>query len=180
MNAIKFLSVAASVVALSACGVCQTRETSSAAASTAACIETLQDDLESGLSKQIEAKQVSVDKIRGGALKVTVASDNNFGVGSASLNSQATALFAKVGKVVGKCSAATVHVVGHTDSTGSPEANQKLSDRRAAAVASVLGKNGVKASNIKKEGRGERDPAASNDTKEGKAANRRVDIVVSP
>ncbi len=180
MNAFKFLSVAASVVALSACGVCQTRDTSSAVASTADCIESLQSDLESGLSKQIADKQVSVDSVRGGALKVTVASDNNFAVGSSGLNKNANALFAKVGHVVGKCDAATVHVVGHTDSTGSPEANQALSNRRAAAVAGVLAKNGVKSRNIKKEGRGERDPAASNDTKEGKAANRRVDIIVSP
>ncbi len=70
------------------------------------------------------------------------------------------------------------HLIGQTDSVGKPENNQKLSERSANAVAEILAFHGVK--HIKKEGRGEREPIASNDTVEGKRENRRVEIIVSP
>ena len=68
-------------------------------------------------------------------------------------------------------------VVGHTDSTGSEEYNQKLSERRADAVKKYLVDSGhVKADMITAEGRGEAEPIADNKTKEGRAKNRRVEI----
>ncbi|MBP2701927.1 OmpA family protein [Photobacterium lucens] len=68
-------------------------------------------------------------------------------------------------------------VIGHTDSRGSEAYNQKLSEERAKTVALYLMKHfNIDASRVKGEGRGELDPVASNDTAEGRAQNRRVDV----
>lgn len=70
-------------------------------------------------------------------------------------------------------------ISGHTDSVGSDAYNQKLSDRRAHAVADYLVNAGVPASSIKSvEGYGESKPVADNKTKEGRADNRRVEIQI--
>ncbi|MDH3663759.1 MAG: OmpA family protein [Alphaproteobacteria bacterium] len=67
-------------------------------------------------------------------------------------------------------------IVGHADSTGDADYNQGLSERRAAAVADYFRQNGVAADRFTTSGRGEMDPVASNETREGRAKNRRVDI----
>lgn len=69
-------------------------------------------------------------------------------------------------------------VIGHTDSTGSDAYNQALSQRRAKAVLDALVARGIPASVVKAEGRGESQPVADNRTRDGRAANRRVDIEV--
>ncbi|MDO5090127.1 MAG: OmpA family protein [Cardiobacteriaceae bacterium] len=71
-----------------------------------------------------------------------------------------------------------ITVVGNTDSKGSDAYNQKLSERRAAAVGNYMIENGVPASLIEAYGNGERNPVADNATAEGRAQNRRVDIAV--
>lgn len=73
---------------------------------------------------------------------------------------------------------ANVDVIGHTDSTGPASYNEDLSMRRAQSVVDYLTNNGVDASRLEASGRGENDPIASNDTKEGRAQNRRVELVV--
>ena len=71
-----------------------------------------------------------------------------------------------------------INVVGHTDSVGSPAYNQRLSMRRAVAVKYYLVGEGIDAGIIDVSGKGEDEPVASNDTAEGRALNRRVDIQV--
>jgi outer membrane protein OmpA-like peptidoglycan-associated protein len=71
-----------------------------------------------------------------------------------------------------------LHVVGHTDNTGSFDANMKLSKDRASAVANSLGsKHGIAASRLKPYGVASLSPVASNKTEAGKAKNRRVELV---
>ncbi|WP_417248433.1 OmpA family protein [Celeribacter sp.] len=74
----------------------------------------------------------------------------------------------------------TVQVVGHTDNTGSATYNQELSTRRASAVAAILTANGVAPGRIQAIGRGENAPIATNLSAEGRAQNRRVEIVITP
>ncbi len=71
-------------------------------------------------------------------------------------------------------------VEGHTDSTGSDEYNQALSERRAQAVKAQFAANGMNAAEVVAVGKGEADPIADNATDEGRAENRRVVIVVTP
>lgn len=73
-----------------------------------------------------------------------------------------------------------IDVYGHTDSTGSDEYNNALSDRRAQAVADYLGSRGVSSARMRWRGFGESQPIASNDTEQGRAANRRVEIKIVP
>lgn len=73
-----------------------------------------------------------------------------------------------------------IEVIGHTDNTGAAAYNQDLSQRRAVAVASILRENGVPSSRILAIGRGEDQPIASNLTPEGRAKNRRVEIIIRP
>lgn len=74
----------------------------------------------------------------------------------------------------------TVDIIGHTDNTGSAAYNQNLSSRRAASVAAILSDAGVTRGRLRAFGRGEDAPVASNLTPEGRAQNRRVEIVIRP
>ena len=74
----------------------------------------------------------------------------------------------------------TIQIVGHSDSDGDAASNQLLSERRANAVADVLLNQGVPFNRVQTFGRGEDQPIATNFTPEGKAQNRRVEIVILP
>ena len=69
-----------------------------------------------------------------------------------------------------------VRIEGHTDSTSTPEHNMKLSNDRAASVKSYFIKKGIAADRLESQGFGQDKPIASNDTPEGRAQNRRVEI----
>ncbi len=73
----------------------------------------------------------------------------------------------------------SVRIEGHTDSAGSDEANQSLSERRAAAVRDALVSRGIEADRVTTVGMGEARPVATNDTPAGRQQNRRVEVVVS-
>lgn len=73
-----------------------------------------------------------------------------------------------------------VRVIGHTDNTGSAAYNKDLSVRRANSVRSILLSSGVSGNRVVARGRGENQPIASNATPAGRAANRRVEIVITP
>ena len=86
---------------------------------------------------------------------------------------------AKLDDLVGKMKGMNLEViiaVGHTDSIGTEAYNQKLSVRRADAVKAYLVTKGVEKNRIYTEGKGEKEPVASNKTAEGRAKNRRVEI----
>jgi outer membrane protein OmpA-like peptidoglycan-associated protein len=74
---------------------------------------------------------------------------------------------------------AEVQLVGHTDNSGDPAANMKLSQDRANAVRDMLVNGGIDANRISTAGYGQDKPIASNDTGEGRAKNRRTELVVT-
>ncbi|NVC92842.1 OmpA family protein [Vibrio natriegens] len=73
---------------------------------------------------------------------------------------------------------ANVEVVGYTDASGSESYNQKVSEKRAESVANALVEKGIDASRIHARGEGENNPIASNETREGRQQNRRVEVIV--
>jgi len=110
--------------------------------------------------------------------KVTMAAETNFDFDKAVLKPEGKA---RLDDLVGKLKAVNLEVViaiGHTDSIGTKEYNQKLSVRRANAVKAYLVSKGIEANRIYTEGKGETQPVADNRTKEGRAKNRRVEIEV--
>ncbi len=73
---------------------------------------------------------------------------------------------------------ANVEIVGHTDTSGAASYNQTISEKRAESVANALVEKGVDASRIHARGEGESNPIASNETREGRQLNRRVEVIV--
>jgi outer membrane protein OmpA-like peptidoglycan-associated protein len=116
----------------------------------------------------------------GETLRVSLASDVLFDSGSAKLRPGAQDKLSHVAEVLQRYPRTRVEIVGHTDSRGSEASNQSLSEHRAAAVKDVLVRDGVDASRITTRGAGELRPVSTNDTLEGRAMNRRVEMVVQP
>jgi len=100
----------------------------------------------------------------------------NFDFDKATIKPESEPILDEGVAVLSKYPDVNVIVVGHTDSIGSEAYNQKLSERRAEAVRDFLVGHGVSASRLSTEGRGESEPVASNDTKEGRYQNRRVEL----
>lgn len=116
----------------------------------------------------------------GDRLIVTMPQDILFATDSAQLRSTLVSDLRDVGQSLLAYPNTTSQVIGHTDSDGAAAYNQDLSQRRAQAVANVLLSEGVQRSRVSVIGRGEDQPIASNLTAEGKAQNRRVEIVILP
>lgn len=101
-----------------------------------------------------------------------------FAPGSSTLAPEALANLDRVVAFVNEDPVAPVRIEGHTDSRGSANLNQVLSQRRADAVRDALVARGVDASRITTVGLGAASPVATNDSAEGRARNRRVEIIV--
>lgn len=103
-----------------------------------------------------------------------------FPSGRAELPSNSLSLLAKVKMIAEQLNPLEIVVEGHTDSTGNPVNNQKLSEQRAAAVAEYFETTGISKAKIDSVGYGFKKPIATNKSLEGRAQNRRVDIVITP
>lgn len=137
------------------------------------------DRQEADLRQSINNDNVQITNT-GDRLIVTLPQDILFGVDSSSVRPD---LQRDLQSVAGNLQAypdSTVQIVGHTDADGDAGYNQQLSERRANAVADVLLNAGIPFSRVQTYGRGENQPVASNLTPEGKAQNRRVEIVILP
>ncbi len=100
-----------------------------------------------------------------------------FDTASATIKPESEPALAEMVKLLNGSPALKVYVVGHTDSVGSLESNLKLSSDRAASVVKMLAARGIAVSRLKSAGVGPYSPVASNDTEEGRAKNRRVELV---
>jgi outer membrane protein OmpA-like peptidoglycan-associated protein len=101
-----------------------------------------------------------------------------FATGSAELAGESTPTLKEIGQMLKDHADLSLTIEGHTDNTGSAEANQTLSEKRAAAVkAYLVSKFGIADSRLDAKGFGASKPAASNDTPEGRQQNRRVELV---
>ena len=116
----------------------------------------------------------------GDRLIVTLPQDILFATDSAALRPDLQSDLVAVANNLQNYPDSTVQVIGHTDNTGDAAYNQNLSVQRAGSVTNVLAGAGVAASRLQPIGRGEDQPIASNLTEEGKAQNRRVEIVILP
>ncbi|MEO1027347.1 MAG: OmpA family protein [Pseudomonadota bacterium] len=103
-----------------------------------------------------------------------------FDTDSAALNPQLRSDLFVLSESLNKYPNSIVTVTGHTDSTASASYNQNLSQARANSVASVLRQGGVTGGRIRTVGAGENQPIATNQTAAGRAANRRVEITITP
>ncbi len=113
-----------------------------------------------------------------GRFEILSRTDNiYFASGSARLDARSEPLLNSLVDIILRCPGLIVEVAGHTDSDGSAVANQRLSERRAAAVSDYLISRSIPADRIVSVGYGEMRPVASNDTAYGKSRNRRIEFV---
>lgn len=137
------------------------------------------DNQEAELRRELEGTGVSVTRI-GDEITLNMPSNITFAFGSADLDARFFPVLDSVSKVVNKYNKTLVEVAGHTDSVGSVESNQSLSERRANTVAQYLISKGIVRDRTIIVGAGENMPVADNDSAEGRALNRRVELSLLP
>jgi len=142
----------------------------------AAKAESEKADLRAQLLGQLNSILQTRDSARG---LIVNMSDVLFDTGSSTLKSGAREKLAKISGILLAHPGLTLQIEGHTDSVGSDDFNQQLSERRADSVRDFLAEQGVSPSAISARGFGKTQPVASNDTFEGRQRNRRVDLVVN-
>lgn len=135
-------------------------------------------DKAAAAAKEVEGAQVQLVDVNGyPAVKVTFESGILFGFNSSSLSDEAKVALTDFAEVLKTTPDADVAILGHTDNVGSDKANQSVSEKRAKAVANFLVEQGTVNTQIKDVlGMSHTQPVASNDTEEGKAQNRRVEV----
>ena len=128
-----------------------------------------------------DLKKVAHDTVRvGDGIIVTLPEKALFRSSSADLGPRSPDLLGKIAAVINRYAKTRLTVVGHTDNRGFADFDIHLSERRAKAVADALIKSGVAQQRIRIMGMGFERPVADNDTAEGRARNRRVEIHIAP
>ena len=114
----------------------------------------------------------------GEGIKITFSSGIMFDVDRAVLKNQYTGELSELSTILNKYEDTNILLEGHTDSTGSEEYNLELSKKRAQSVANYLSTQKVNPTRFTIMGYGESQPIASNETEEGRAQNRRVEVAI--
>ncbi len=139
-----------------------------------------QKEFEKALLAEQQSKQLEIERLRDDTLKLSLDSEVSFDVDQSMIKPAFRPSLDKLADVLIKYDRTVVHIVGHTDNTGSDSYNQSLSERRARSVSTYLEQRGVPHDRLRYEGRGESEPRESNATAAGRQLNRRVEVYVKP
>ncbi len=112
-------------------------------------------------------------------VQLSVAETVQFGTGEAAVRAQYEPLIALAVELMTSQPNAELTLIGHTDDVGEEASNEALSVRRATTVSDEIVRRGIEPERLTAEGRGELEPIESNDTPEGRAANRRVEFLIT-
>ncbi len=134
---------------------------------------------EEKLRQQTAGTGIGVERI-GDQIELTMPSGITFDVNSAAIKPGLQSTLNDVAATLTEYPSTAVDIVGHASSDGADDYNQTLSEKRAASVKNYLVLNGLQEVRVSAFGVGERQPIATNDTPEGRAANRRVEILLTP
>jgi len=137
-------------------------------------------DLEKVLAPEMGSGAINLQKMEQHRLRISMTSATAFEVNSTQIKRGFNSTMDKIAKVLNKYGKTELLIVGHTDSTGSEQYNQTLSENRAQSVYQYLQARGVIHQRLSAYGRGELEPIASNATAGGRTQNRRVEIIVVP
>ncbi len=137
------------------------------------------DRQDAKLRAQLRGTGVSVTKV-GNQITLNMPGNVTFATDSYNISADFYDVLNSVALVLNEFDQTYVDVIGHTDSTGSLEYNQQLSERRADSVARYLESQKVVSERFLTRGMGPNSPIASNDTAEGRSLNRRVEIILTP
>lgn len=137
------------------------------------------DNQEAKLRERLQDSGVSVTRV-GNSIVLNMPSNITFATDQADVKPAFYETLNAVAIVLEEYNQSLIDVVGHTDSDGADDYNYQLSRQRAAAVARYLSSQQLDANRFSVEGRGEREPVASNASTRGKQQNRRVEITIQP
>lgn len=137
------------------------------------------DRQEAKLRAKLQGSGVSVTR-SGNNIILNMPSNITFQTNSSDIRSDFFDVLGSVVLVVKEFDKTTLNVAGHTDSVGSDQYNQSLSERRAASVGNYFVSQGVVAARVQTVGYGESRPVASNNNEAGRALNRRVELTLQP
>ncbi|MBD2857462.1 OmpA family protein [Spongiibacter sp. KMU-158] len=137
------------------------------------------DRQEAKLRARLEGTGVGVQRV-GDTIKLIMPGNITFDTGSSVIQSGFTSVLDSVALVTKEFDKTLMQINGFTDSTGSFETNQRLSEERAGSVARFFMNSGIPSSRIRTQGMGPRNPIADNSTSSGRAQNRRVEIELLP
>jgi len=138
------------------------------------------DRQQADFRRSLEGSGVMIRR-NGDQIVLVMPSDVTFDVDKSEIQPKFLRVLDDVGRTLNAYPQTTIDIVGHADSSGPDAYNQTLSERRASSVASYLiNSDRVLSDRIFVAGQGERQPIASNDTPEGRAQNRRVEIILRP
>ena len=137
------------------------------------------DKQEAQLRQQLAGTGVSVTR-NGDNLILNMPGNITFPTNQSDVNASFYPVLNSVALVLKQYEKTMIDVVGHTDSTGTMQLNMQLSQARANSVGQYLQNQGVLAARIQTQGAGPQYPVASNDTVEGRAQNRRVELILRP
>lgn len=135
-----------------------------------------QRKMEQQLAQERQNNEIMLTRIDDETIKLDVSSEVSFDINKATIKANFRDSLDKVADVISEYEKTAVHVIGHTDSTGSQSYNQQLSEQRAGSVARYLNSNGVQRERMRMSGRGELAPIADNNSSVGRSQNRRVEI----
>ena len=139
-------------------------------------------DLNDRLSAQLRRLQAQVAELQARETEhgwiLTLGSDLLFDLGQARLKPGGRRALTSLARFMSQHAERKIVIEGFTDNSGSPQANQRLSERRAAAVREALVREGIEAGRIEARGLGAAYPVASNDNTGGRQLNRRVEILL--
>ncbi|RYZ58537.1 MAG: glycine zipper 2TM domain-containing protein [Proteobacteria bacterium] len=150
-----------------------------AGAAAGAGIGNYMDKQEATLREKLKSSGVSVTR-QGDQIILNMPGNVTFETGKAAINPGFNNVLVSVADVIKEYKDTNVEISGHTDNRGNQQANQILSEQRAQAVAAFMRKSGVADKRLKAVGYGPNQPVADNSTPDGQAANRRVEIFLTP
>lgn len=137
------------------------------------------DEQERQLREDMAGTQVDVQR-QGDTIRLQAPESITFDTNSSEVKPEFRAALDQIARSINQYDGTVVRVEGHTDSTGRAEYNQTLSVNRAQSVVSYLARQGVADQRMQAVGYGQSQPIATNDTPEGRAQNRRVEILILP
>lgn len=137
------------------------------------------EEQKAAMEKATAGTGVAVSQTADNRLKLDIPSDISFDVGRSAIKSNFAPVLAQFATSLNQNPVTNVTIVGHTDSTGSDAINNPLSFNRANAARDYLVARGVTSQRIATDGRGSREPIANNNSEQGRAKNRRVEIYVA-
>ena len=136
-------------------------------------------DKKVAMERATQGTGVSVTQTQDNQLKLQIPSDVSFDTGRSDIKSNLRPILDQFASGLSNQPNTEVRIIGHTDNVGSDAINEPLSLQRAQSTRDYLAAHGVNPSRVRIDGRGEREPIATNATVDGRAQNRRVEIFLA-